>query len=293
MKNITVSGTRKVGGIVGIADQNTDVTNCVVENVVVETTATADYANSKLNSMSIGGLIGQYQAAGATVDGSVTGSSVSNVTFKNVNNVTVAIGPVVGGARGGSDSMLAPSANIKTEGNSIDVATITGSTNFYLMAVAAKIGNVPYSTLAKAFEAANPGDTVTILAGSFTQNLDVNKAITVVGETDAEGNNLVNFTGKLNVTADGATVKNINVNNGSSSAGYINAKDVTIEGCSVVGGNGFRYCYTGGTVTFKNSTITGSTYGIHFDGNCDGNVVIEGCTITGWTSFASTIDKVC
>ena len=154
------------------------------------------------------------------------------------------------------------------------------------------INEVGYATLAEAIAAAEAGETVTILAGDFTQNLDVQKAITVAGETDAEGNNLVNFAGKLNITADGATVKNINVNNGGSSAGYINAKNVTVDGCQVVGGNGFRSCYTKGTVTFKNSVITGGTYGIHFDGSADGNIVIDNCTITGWTSFAATITKV-
>jgi len=154
------------------------------------------------------------------------------------------------------------------------------------------INEVGYATLDEAITAAEAGETVTILAGDFTQNLDVQKAITVAGETDAEGNNLVNFAGKLNITADGATVKNINVNNGGSSAGYINAKNVTVDGCQVVGGNGFRSCYTKGTVTFKNSVITGGTYGIHFDGSADGNIVIDNCTITGWTSFAATITKV-
>lgn len=156
----------------------------------------------------------------------------------------------------------------------------------------AKVGDTEYATLEEAFAAVQAGETLTILAGDFTQNLDVQKAITVAGETDAGGNNLVNFAGKLNITADGATVKNINVNNSGSSAGYINAKNVTVDGCKVVGGNGFRNCYTKGTVTFKNSVITGSTYGIHFDGSANGNIVIDNCTITGWTSFASTITKV-
>jgi len=155
-----------------------------------------------------------------------------------------------------------------------------------------KLNDTYYATYEKALAAAQAGDIITIAAGDYTQNINVNKAITVVGETDAEGNNLVNITGKLNITADGATAKNLNVNNGSSNGGYINAKDVTVEGCQVVGGNGFRSCYTKGNVTFRNSVITGSTYGIHFDGSAGGNIVIENCTITGWTSFASTITNV-
>ncbi len=165
-------------------------------------------------------------------------------------------------------------------------------TNKVSLTYVAMVGKFGYTTIADAIKAANVGDTVTILAGEYSTNIDVNKAITVIGETDADGNNLVNISGKLNVTADGATVKNLNVNNGSSTAGCVEAKNVLIEGCTVVGGNGFRYCYTDGTVTFKDSTITGSTYGIHFDGNAGGNIVIDNCVITGWTSFASTIETV-
>ena len=150
----------------------------------------------------------------------------------------------------------------------------------------------PYATLAAAFTAAQPGDTVTIMSGTYNQGLTVDKAITVVGATDAEGNNLVTFNGTLNVTAEGATVKNINVNNPSGNGGRITTKNVLIEGCSVVGANGFRYCYTTGTVTFKDSVITGQTYGIHFDGSDGGNIVIDNCVITGWTSFAGAITNV-
>ncbi len=153
--------------------------------------------------------------------------------------------------------------------------------------------NVGYATVAEAIAATNElGKTVTILAGDYTGNLNINKGVTVKGEVDENGNNLVTFNGKLNITADGATVKNINVNNGGNSAAYVGAKDVVVDGCQVVGGNGFRSCYTSGTVTFKNSVITGATYGIHFDGSANGNIVIENCTITGWTSFASTIENV-
>ena len=156
----------------------------------------------------------------------------------------------------------------------------------------ARVNGKGYTTFNAAIEAAQAGETVTILAGNYTQTLNINKAIIVEGERNDQNENLVNITGKLNITADGATAKNLNVNNGGNSAGYINAKDVTVDGCTVVGGNGFRSCYTTGLVTFKNSTITGSTYGIHFDGSAGGNIVIENCDITGWTSFASTITNV-
>ena len=156
----------------------------------------------------------------------------------------------------------------------------------------AKVGKTYYVTLAEALTAAQAGDTVTILAGEYTGGLTVNKAITVKGETDADGNNLVAFTGTLSIKANGATVKNLNFTNTSGKAASINAKDVLIEGCSLVGSNALYQSYTSGLVTFKDSYIKGGTYGIHFDGKAGGEIVIENCTVIGWTSLAKTIKKV-
>ena len=171
--------------------------------------------------------------------------------------------------------------------------TLKGTTvSTSVVAPVANVGSEYYFDIPSALAAAKAGDTVTIYGGSYTCNLSINEDITVIGETNSAGKNLVNISGKLNVTASGATVKNLNVDNGGNTAGYVSGSDILIEGCSVVGGNGFRYCYTSGLVTFKNCVITGSTYGIHFDGNAGGEIAIEGCTITGWTSFAGTINKV-
>ena len=177
---------------------------------------------------------------------------------------------------------LSDGAHIGGPGNSVDVSAT----------YVAKIGNAAYPTIEKAIAAAQEGETVTILEGNYTQNLDINKAITVQGERNDQDENLVNITGKLNITANNATAKNLNVDNGNGNDAYINAKNVTVDGCTVDGGNGFRSCYTTGLVTFKNSTITGDVYGIHFDGSAGGEIVIDNCVITGWTSFAKTITKV-
>lgn len=150
-----------------------------------------------------------------------------------------------------------------------------------------------YGELNAALTAAQEGETVMILAGEYDA-FSVNKAITVVGETDAEGNNLVNLNGKLSLTGTGVTVKNLNVNNSSERAVYVSGGDILIEGCNLTGKHGLRYCYANnGDVTLKDCVITGSTYGVHFDaGNGEGNVIIDGCTITGWTSFGSAIESV-
>ena len=154
---------------------------------------------------------------------------------------------------------------------------------------------VGYETLAAAIDAANPGETVTILAGNYTTDIAVNKAITVEGETDADGNNLVDITGRIAVYSD-ATVKNLNVHNEKTGdydcAVCVNGKNIKLDGMKLTGYNAMRYCYASGDITIKNSTINGSYFAVHFDGSAGGNIAFENCDITGWCSYASTVNSV-
>ncbi len=278
VKNITISGTRKVGGIVGIADQNTDIQNCVVENVVIETTATEEYANDNVKTMSIGGLIGQYQAAGSKNDGTVIGNTIKNVAFNNVNDVTVAIGTVVGGARGGSDSVLPPSADIESTNNAIDFSTITGSNNDYLLTIVAQIGDVKYQTLSEALAAAQPGDEIVILASTinFAENaasIVIDKAITIKGL--------------------GADKTTLNFNS-ATSAFVIASSDVTFADMTIVQGakdNSFHISISKGAwdapknqykkIEIKNINFVGGDNALCLIGE---NIVVDGCTFDGQDS---------
>ena len=208
VKNITVSGTRKVGGIVGIADMSTDIDACVVENVTIETSASTDYANANIKTMSIGALIGQYQDKNA--GGTVTNSTVKNVTFNNVNNVTVSAGPITGGKRGGSDGMLAPTG-VTSSNNDIYMSTITGSNNLFLMNPVAEIDGVYYYTLQDAFNAGGEvvvvrditlAETATIAAGKVV-TLDL-AGYTISQEKACTGNyNMIYNKGKLTIKGNG------------------------------------------------------------------------------------------
>lgn len=231
VKNILVSGTRKVGGIAGIMHQTANFENNTVENVTVETTAEADYANSNLSTMSIGALIGQYYPAGSTNDGTVKECVVKNVKFSNVNNVTVDVGPIVGGARGGTNSMLAPSTDIVSEGNLVYMSTITGSNNLYLMNAVAKIGETEYYTLFDAVKAAQ-GETTTItLISNTSEEFAINNTETAI-TLDLNGNEL---TGAILPSNAKLTVKNgtINNNNSNVSAIEINAGTLNLEGVNI------------------------------------------------------------
>ena len=151
-----------------------------------------------------------------------------------------------------------------------------------------------YDDLSSAVSELKANETLYILEGSYNINLSINKQnATVIGELGDNGERLVTINGKLSVTADGVTIKNLKVYSPSENiTGYINAKNVLIENCYVEGQRAFRNCYTTGLVTFKDSTLIGTVYGIHFDGSAGGEIVIDNCTIVGWTSFARTIKKV-
>ena len=153
-----------------------------------------------------------------------------------------------------------------------------------------------YATVEEAINSTY-GNVVTILAGDYTMDIAANKAgVTVQGEVDENGQNLVNITGRV-VASTGVTVKNLNVKNEKTGqydcALSINhAKDVTIDGVNLSGYNGIRMGYANGNITIKNSVIEGSSNAVHFDGNAGGVIAFENSTITGWCAYASTIESV-
>ena len=156
---------------------------------------------------------------------------------------------------------------------------------------------VGYATVAEAIAATNDlGKVVTILAGDYTMDIAANKAgVTVQGEVDENGQNLVNITGRV-VPSTGTTVKNLNVKNEKKGdydcALYVDGKDIVIDGVNLSGYNGMRMGYAKGNITIKNSVIEGSSNAVHFDGSEGGVIAFENSTITGWCAYASTIESV-
>ena len=275
VKNITISGTRKVGGIVGIANQGTKVENCVVEDVTIETSATEAYANDNITTMSIGALIGQYQNNGSA--GTVKDCMVKNVEFNNVNNVNVSVGPITGGSRGGTNGMLAPTG-VTASGNNIFMSTITGSNNLYLMNPVAKIGETEYYTLFDAVAAVQDGETKTITmlrntAEEFAiDNTTANITLNMAGFT---------LTGAITPSKANLTIENgtINNENASYSAIEINAGTLVLNYVKVTSKrHGVRI---DGAVT---ATINGGEYTLNATSGTRHAVNVSGAanvTITG------------
>ena len=226
--------------------------------------------------------------AAIEMDSSLTGGI--NLT---IDGETTATGFGTGNVSG--NSLWNNKKGNSTDANNDITVKVGNETVLAPVTFVAKIGNNGYTTIADAIKAAQTSETVTILAGNYTTNIDVNKAVTVQGATDAEGNNLVNITGNVSVNT-GATVKNLNVHNDATGdyacALDVNGKDIVLDGVNLSGYNAMRYCYATGNITIKNSTLTSRNFTVHFDGKAGGNVSFENCDITGWCSYASTIGTV-
>lgn len=125
----------------------------------------------------------------------------------------------------------------------------------------AKIGDDTFGTLAKAIAAAQPNDTITLLA-DVTEDVTINKSITLDG-----GN--FKYTGNISVsgTTSEVTVKNVSFENGTGYAITTNRiKSITVEDCTVTNyGYGFLYANKSTpTVVVKNVTVDGGNYGFHW-----------------------------
>lgn len=294
VKNLTVTGTRKVAGIVGITAQSTNITGCQVSNVTVGTTATEDYAADNAKTMSIGGIVGQYMANGNGVGGSMTDCTVEGLTFTNENKVTVHAGALTGGVRGASaDGTLAPdNTSITISGNS--AAAVTGGTVTYLEpSYAAMIGTQGYETFAEALSAAKTmtGDVVVEIYDKVTLDTDLSgsfDSIKLVGK-DADAEVYLDVLGYITATGKKVAFEGLKLSKSEGgyvgNAGFMNVafgvydvSEVTYTDCTFVNG---AYAASG-VVTYNGCTFYRSwdKYGLWAYGNVD--VTVAGCTFADY-----------
>ncbi|MBO5888381.1 MAG: right-handed parallel beta-helix repeat-containing protein [Bacteroidaceae bacterium] len=126
---------------------------------------------------------------------------------------------------------------------------------------AAKIGKQGYATVDAAIKAAQAGETVTILAGTYPVPA-MKAGITVEGEGE------VLLEGTLSGTLENLTLKNLHIK----------------------GGNAQRWAYGKGNLVFENVTFEAtSVYALHFDGITAGtNLTYKNCTIIGWAAMGGS-----
>ncbi len=91
VSNIKISGTRKIGGFIGAAFLSNSFENCEVNNVIIETNASVEYANDNISSLGLGGFIGVFN--NHTPNGHIVSSTVRDITMiipENIKDIATA-----------------------------------------------------------------------------------------------------------------------------------------------------------------------------------------------------------
>ena len=185
VENIAVSGTRKVGGLIGSAYNNNAINGCSVSNVTVKSTATAEYAESNASSMGIGGLIGTYTDNNSGTGGVLEDCYVSGVTLESGSEIEsyVKKGYVTGALRGEIEPPETVENLCATGTNTGANISDDGETAIFNGAEpVAEVNGFPCDSLTKAVKLAKDGETVKLLkdiTGSGKVFIDGGRKITV------------------------------------------------------------------------------------------------------------------
>ncbi|HYA33643.1 MAG TPA: NosD domain-containing protein [Candidatus Bathyarchaeia archaeon] len=127
-----------------------------------------------------------------------------------------------------------------------------------------------YRTIQQAVNAAKPGDSVLIGPGNYTENVLVNKPLTLAA-ADQSAPPVVQAadSGKevLLIQSDGVRIQGLRVTGGTSGVAIEQASNCTITNC-IVNGNVFGVYMIGATSnTVSNSNLNSNGFGIYLDGS--------------------------
>jgi hypothetical protein len=178
--NVEIVGVRDVGGLVGASQYDVLYINCHVEFSVI----TADNSSFEHDQPYAGGLIGRAAGSITLYDCTATPGGIIDDVF--VPGVIVSsykdgfAGELVGG----------PASNVT-------IAKVLNSTQ-----------RKGYETIQAAIDAAQGGDTILVGDGEYTENLTINKAITL---KSLNGRESTEIAGTITITADDVTVEGFTV----------------------------------------------------------------------------------
>ena len=183
----------------------------------------------------------------------------------NVGNISYAFTANI------NDSIVIERDNIVVDGASYTLPG-DGKSNGFLLSGRTNVTIVPddYPTIQEAINAANPEDTIFVRAGTYYENVVVNKSIRLIGESrdttiiDGCGNGTVVNIEKSDVHVSGFTIRNAGCVSGFRYPGIrlIGVANCTIEGVSVTN------CAVGiipsnsSCVSIYNSSILRNHFGI-------------------------------
>ena len=255
VQGATIRGYSFVGGIIGYSYSNATISGCSVQDATITAT-----------SYSAGGIVGIAQNGNK-----ITGCTVENTTVIAQANFASVVGAISG------------------NGNTLYIEDCTAAAPFVggnyadNEVVTVKIGNKYYTTLAVAFEAANDGDTITLLRdialdatikNTKKVTLDLNGK-TITGTDKATSGNfyLINNVGELTITGNGTITLVATTNRGWGGSSVVVANNpggkLVVENGTIehLGGSDMAYALdnlTNGVGTYAEMIINGgeikSTY---------------------------------
>ena len=336
--DIAINGGNYTAGILAYTRRCVNASNLTIEGNEGSYITGAQGVGGVISDIQMnGGLIAEYSdfnAEGLTISGDLNVGGISGIIASqtlntcSVKNVTLdcddaRVGTVAGCLGGVSTISDATVENVS------GASALIGGTYNDGKSVEAKIGDTYYATLAKAFETAENGDTVTLLT-DIEDVVEIPEGVTLVtnGYEFGEPVEVTTYEELVNALAqENANVIMMNDITGTATKGGYNLAGIVINAGDVLDGNGYKLtingangtwdcavAMTGGTV--KNLTVANGFRGIFMPG-ADGDVVIDNVkfenviytfnsdagstnysvtikntTLNGWTSYSAVHKSV-
>ena len=158
--------------------------------------------------------------------------------------------------------------------------------------------DMQYETLAEAFEAAEAGQTVNVLAGTYT-SFPANKLEAGVTVVCAEGTVFTPTANAFSLNVNGARVRGATFSGAADNGRLVSGTiDGHFEDCHFIatGFEGLRYCYApdaNKTTTFIRCIFEGKVcYAVHFDSGYGGDLFFDECEFYGFNAFGKGVNKL-
>ena len=254
-----------------------------------------DFLNFKFGTQtgSLSAISGQWQTVGTTSANTTTSSGFSYCFGEFDGNNECVLGTTDDDNKAQTDSLTADvqfyavqtrnnedfdCSTLPTDGNGGDDRPAVGAVAFAYVApepASCDItvnddtnGSDDASTIQGGVDAASDNDTICVDGGTYTEDVIVNKDVTILGLNDPKGANKATLNGQMNITVGGVTVSGLEFTNPDGKFALV-VKNVD---STEISDNSF--------VDIGTSVSTGGVQAIYFEGT-SGATGASGLTITG------------